>query len=329
MRISNPTSLLIWRHVAGITFTGTEKFFSVETSFGVRLSWDGESVIFITIDNGLEGKVIGLCGGEASARWRRGGECFIVSECREENSTLTPPADIKTSSDTSQSKVEASIDYGCHNTVINDITCDDTHSDVYARNVCGFLFEEEAFVDCRQSLDPTPFYEVIMLHYSAIIIKECFYFSLRNQVCRMAVCERMSSFNNQSDVILCQSAMTYMLQCAASGVEVGQWMGKRGCQWGCPQGMEFTQCATKCPATCNSPQIDTSLYCHDNCLPGCQVIGQKLSKLNKTLRKFYFLKFTNFFPVSRRCSFTSRSFYWIWWRGRGQMSLSWRLPVHS
>ncbi|CAK8691743.1 unnamed protein product [Clavelina lepadiformis] len=212
----------------GITFTRTEKFFSVETSFGVRLSWDGESVIFITIDNGLEGKVIGLCGGEASARWRRG--------------------DIKTSSDTSQSKVEASIDYGCHNTVINDITCDDTHSDVYARNVCGFLFEEEAFVDCRQSLDPTPFYEV----------------------CRMAVCERMSSFNNQSDVILCQSAMTYMLQCAASGVEVGQWMGKRGCQWGCPQGMEFTQCATKCPATCNSPQIDTSLYCHDNCLPGCQ-----------------------------------------------------------
>lgn len=109
----------------------------------------------------------------------------------------------------------------------------------------------------------------------------------------------MFSDGGKNHVTRCHVTTAYALKCAASGLSVGPWMEKFNCSWNCPFGMEFRDCLTSCPATCDLPDGDTLPYCHGDCTPGCQVSHcRKLPKtcikviygLNDNFLLIYFLK---------------------------------------
>ena len=85
------------------------------------------------------------------------------------------------------------------------------------------------------------------------------------------VCMRMNQ--GASDSIIeaerCMYLTEYSRQCAESGI-VMEWRGEDLCPRDCPNGMQYTECASTCMRTCSNLYSLMSAECDDTCFPGCE-----------------------------------------------------------
>ncbi|XP_076987983.1 IgGFc-binding protein [Tamandua tetradactyla] len=71
--------------------------------------------------------------------------------------------------------------------------------------------------------------------------------------------------------ILCQALAAYATACQAAGVAIKDWREQAGCKIPCPDNSHYELCGPLCPATCPSPASPTPPdVCAGSCAEGCQ-----------------------------------------------------------
>ncbi|XP_014408997.2 IgGFc-binding protein [Camelus ferus] len=71
--------------------------------------------------------------------------------------------------------------------------------------------------------------------------------------------------------ILCQALAAYAAACQAAGVVIEDWRAQAGCEIPCPDNSHYELCGPPCPASCPSPvPPTTSAPCEGPCTEGCQ-----------------------------------------------------------
>ncbi|XP_054436763.1 IgGFc-binding protein isoform X2 [Pteronotus mesoamericanus] len=71
--------------------------------------------------------------------------------------------------------------------------------------------------------------------------------------------------------ILCQALATYAAACQAAGIVIKDWRAQAGCEISCPDNSHYELCGPLCPASCPSPEPPTTpAPCEGPCAEGCQ-----------------------------------------------------------
>ncbi|XP_059522530.1 IgGFc-binding protein [Myotis daubentonii] len=71
--------------------------------------------------------------------------------------------------------------------------------------------------------------------------------------------------------ILCQALATYAAACQAAGIVIEDWRTQAGCEISCPNNSHYELCGPPCPASCPSPAPPTiPAPCEGPCAEGCQ-----------------------------------------------------------
>ncbi|XP_026935335.1 LOW QUALITY PROTEIN: IgGFc-binding protein [Sagmatias obliquidens] len=71
--------------------------------------------------------------------------------------------------------------------------------------------------------------------------------------------------------ILCQALAAYAAACQAAGIVIKDWRTQAGCELSCPENGHYELCGPPCPASCPSPAPPTaSAPCGGPCTEGCQ-----------------------------------------------------------
>ncbi|XP_029094684.1 IgGFc-binding protein isoform X2 [Monodon monoceros] len=71
--------------------------------------------------------------------------------------------------------------------------------------------------------------------------------------------------------ILCQALAAYATACQAAGIVIKDWRTQAGCELSCPENSHYELCGPPCPASCPSPAPPTaSAPCEGPCTEGCQ-----------------------------------------------------------
>ncbi|GAA6219039.1 IgGFc-binding protein-like [Lates japonicus] len=200
----------------------------INTNFGLKVSFNWESAVFVTLPSNYMGAVCGLCGnyngkaqddlipknGDKPVSAKAFGTSWRVAEI---------PGCVE----------------GCKG-VCPD--CDITQKVQYEkRDFCGILKDPSGpFRDCHAKVDPAGYFD------------DCVY-----DVCL---------YKGRKDV-LCQSITTYTSACQAAGAKVYSWRTSQFCAMKCPVNSHYEICATACPATCQSlaPPQGCQGPCEEGC----------------------------------------------------------------
>ncbi|CAK7301082.1 IgGFc-binding protein [Vulpes lagopus] len=71
--------------------------------------------------------------------------------------------------------------------------------------------------------------------------------------------------------ILCQALAAYAAACQAAGIAIKNWREEAGCEISCPENSHYELCGPACPASCPAPTPPTTPKpCDSPCAEGCQ-----------------------------------------------------------
>ncbi|XP_054553156.1 IgGFc-binding protein [Talpa occidentalis] len=71
--------------------------------------------------------------------------------------------------------------------------------------------------------------------------------------------------------ILCKALAAYAATCQAAGIVIEDWRLQAGCELPCPSNSHYELCGPVCPASCPSPAPPTTpAFCEGPCAEGCQ-----------------------------------------------------------
>ncbi|XP_072011212.1 IgGFc-binding protein-like [Engystomops pustulosus] len=203
----------------------------VETDFALKVYYDWNSVLKVSISSIFSQKVCGLCG----------------------NYNGNPSDDLMTPTGTlAPNLVEFGrswkVDDGdrvCwHNCNGECKTCPLELQQIYAsEKSCGLISKvvDGPFSQCHSVIDPKPY------------LDNCVY-----DLC----------MNEGYKQILCQSLKTYADACQRNKSSIGDWRQLSGCLMPCPENSEYKLCAQACPATCNDDAKPS--ICSESCVESCQ-----------------------------------------------------------
>ncbi|XP_035236114.1 IgGFc-binding protein-like [Anguilla anguilla] len=202
----------------------------VETAFGMRVTFDWNSVVTVTLPNTYQGAVCGLCGnynqnpsddgtqrdGQAAASESQLGESWKVGVVPGCTSGCTEPE--------------------CK-------ACSDSQIDAYrAQRYCGIIANKTGpFRDCHARVNPAPYLE------------DCAFDACHFKGRHSAVCEAVAA---------------YVSACQSEGVAIQSWRSDSFCPAFCPKNSHYELCSSGCPATCAI--TSAAARCHLPCQEGCQ-----------------------------------------------------------
>ncbi|XP_035492191.1 IgGFc-binding protein [Scophthalmus maximus] len=200
----------------------------VTTNFGLKVSFNWDSAVFVTLPSNYMGAVCGLCGnynGKAQDDLTPKNGDKVVS-----------PAAFGTSWRVAE--IPGCVE-GCKGVCPN---CDITQKVLYEKgDFCGILRDPSGpFRDCHAKVDPAGYFE------------DCVY-----DVCL---------YKGRKDV-LCESITAYTSACHAAGAKVYSWRTSQFCALKCPVNSHYEVCATACPSTCQSlaPPQGCQSQCDEGC----------------------------------------------------------------
>ncbi|XP_040269560.1 IgGFc-binding protein-like [Bufo bufo] len=206
-------------------------FVNIETDFSLKVYYDWNSVLKISISSSFFGSVYGLCGNYNG---------------NPSDDQMTPDGtQVPNLVDFGKSwKVEDGDRFCWHNCNGECKTCPlETQKAYSSEQSCGLISKvlDGPFRQCHSVIDPKPY------------LDNCVY-----DLC----------MNGGSKQILCQSLKTYADVCQRNKVSIGEWRQLSGCPMQCPENSEYKLCAQACPATCNDDAIPS--ICSDSCVESCQ-----------------------------------------------------------
>ncbi|XP_072317584.1 IgGFc-binding protein-like [Eucyclogobius newberryi] len=200
----------------------------VHTNFGLKVIFNWQSAVFVTLPSVYMGAVCGLCGNYND----KPADDLIPKN----GNNPANPADFGASWRVAE--IPGCVDQ-CKG---NCPDCDKTEMVQYEKeDFCGIIRDPTGpFRDCHAKVDPAGYFE------------DCVY-----DVCL---------FRGRKDV-LCQSITTYTSACQAVGAEVYSWRTSQFCAMKCPVHSHYEVCADACPATCQSlsPPENCKELCKEDC----------------------------------------------------------------
>ncbi|KAJ8289756.1 hypothetical protein GJAV_G00004980 [Gymnothorax javanicus] len=202
----------------------------VETAFGMRVTFDWNSVVTVTLPNTYQGAVCGLCGN--------------YNHDPKDDGTLrngrVPSSESQLGESWRVGEVPGCVS-GCSESWCK--ACAGSQIDQYrAERYCGIISNTAGPLgNCHAHVDPTPYLE------------DCAFDACHYKGRHVSVCEAVAAY-----VSACQSA----------GVTILSWRSKSFCPASCPKNSHYELCSSGCPATCAS--ISTATRCHLPCREGCR-----------------------------------------------------------
>nr|XP_023655901.1 von Willebrand factor [Paramormyrops kingsleyae] len=119
-------------------------------------------------------------------------------------------------------------------------TCNTSSSTADLMSRCNLLRSSASFLRCGHLVDPEAF---------ALL-------------CEEDVCQCDGNPNCH-----CQTLLEYARTCASHGIFLHAWQADSQCAPRCPVGMQYSECAKPCAATCQSLNIHE--VCKEECIDGC------------------------------------------------------------
>ncbi|XP_076013062.1 zonadhesin, like [Genypterus blacodes] len=206
------------------------QYVTLQTTFGLRVRWDGNHYAQITVPSSYSDQMCGLCGDYDG----------------NPNNDFTKPDGTTTgnANDFSNSwQTEEDEDESCTPGTKPDPECDPkVEAEVMKPDKCGKITDATGpFRECVAVVDPTPFFQ------------SCVY-----DMCRL---------NGQQEA-LCGQLQAYTAACHNAGAKVHQWRTPEFCPLLCPANSSYYVCANSCPETCLG--VVGSPGCADVCVEGCE-----------------------------------------------------------
>uniref|UniRef100_A0A674IZE5 VWFD domain-containing protein n=1 Tax=Terrapene triunguis TaxID=2587831 RepID=A0A674IZE5_9SAUR len=204
----------------------------LRTDFNLRVSYDWNNHLRVTVPNDFSDSLCGLCGnynGDPSDDFR------------------TPDGDLAPSV-TALGKswaVEDEDQFCWHDCIGGCRPCAASIARKYKEEAsCGLITKvsDGPFSQCHSKVDPT------------VYLDNCVYDLCHNDGYRKALCEALKAYADA---------------CQLEGVRIEEWRQLARCSMECPlENSQYQLCGTACPATCVDQSAPSS--CQDPCVESCQ-----------------------------------------------------------
>ncbi|XP_048080450.1 zonadhesin [Ursus arctos] len=214
----------------GIFLASSGRFVELQTVFGLRVRWDGDQQLFMSVPSTYSRKLCGFCGnydGDGSNDNRK-----------PDGSPAQDVEDLGNSWQTAEDE-----DKECQKNPANPPSCNR-----------GFLSSLSALQFCGRLMDTRGAFEACLPHLKAsVFFKNCVFDMCKFPRLQSVLCTHMAALTE-----ICQDA----------GYTVKPWRGPEFCPLTCPPNSGYTLCAKLCPATCR-PGF-SGMSCQNRCVEGCE-----------------------------------------------------------
>ncbi|XP_033048019.1 zonadhesin [Trachypithecus francoisi] len=215
----------------GIFLGASGRFVELQTEFGLRVRWDGDQQLYVTVSSTYSGKLCGLCGNYDGNSEN--------DHLKLDGSPARDKEEMGNSWETDQDE-----DQECQkHQVVNPPSCDSSlQSSVSGPGFCGRLVDTRGpFETCLLHVKATSFFDSCML-----------------DMCRFQGLQHL----------LCTHMSTMTTTCQDAGHAVKPWREPHFCPMACPPNSKYSLCAKPCPDTCHSGF--TGMFCSDRCVEACE-----------------------------------------------------------
>ncbi|RXN17958.1 SCO-spondin [Labeo rohita] len=217
----------------GVSVHWLGDFVFVESGLGVRLKFDMENTVYVTITAEHLTATRGLCG--------------VYNNNPDDDFTTSSGSVSQYAASFGNSwRVQDQQGQVCSDAAELGHSCD-LSSDVSLRRdaetACHRL-KESPFSHCHHQVDPGPYIDTCLYLYCSLDVKE-------------------------RDTAVCDTLASYVRECAQQHVII-RWRSTGFCERVCPSGQVFSDCVSSCPPTCSSPRPPASGQCRDECVGGCE-----------------------------------------------------------
>ncbi|KAJ8386465.1 hypothetical protein AAFF_G00169350 [Aldrovandia affinis] len=208
---------------------GSGIFLHVDTDFGLRVSFDGNGLVYVTVPEAYQGAMCGLCGnyngkpsddmqlkdGKEATDPEQLGQSWLVTETPDCVTVCQDPCP----------------------------ACNDTEAARYSSDkFCGLLTDSAGpFQACHALLSPT----------------DAFHHCLND------VCLTGGKKNTQ-----CKMLTAYAADCQSAGANISNWRSAEFCNYACPTNSHYEVCTDNCQPTCATlaPPADCNSTCKEGCV---------------------------------------------------------------
>uniref|UniRef100_H2ZW79 VWFD domain-containing protein n=1 Tax=Latimeria chalumnae TaxID=7897 RepID=H2ZW79_LATCH len=203
------------------------QYVMVTTSFGLKVRFDGNHRVEVTLPSNYRGKVCGMCGNYNKDPT---------------DDFLNPDGGMEADSVSLGNSWQVSNDTSCSTDTGHISNCtEDEQQTIQSNTFCGMINDVNGpFKQCHAVLDPKDFFTS----------------------CAYDLCEL-----NMDSGALCMSLQSYADACQALGVKIEPWRNATFCALHCGPNSHYEHCGTACPATCVNPNSPStcSLTCVEGC----------------------------------------------------------------
>ncbi|XP_068160698.1 SCO-spondin [Antennarius striatus] len=221
----------------GVSIHWLGDFVFVESGLGIRLKFDLNNTVYLTVTAEHLEATRGLCG-------------VYNNNPDDDFSTVGRTVTQYAASFGNSWKVPDQVNEGCSDAAELGHSCDvsaDANLRRQAELMCHRLLEDP-FTHCHHRLDPSAYIDTCLYLYCSLPLK-------------------------QRGPAVCDTLASYARECAQKHVII-LWRTSSLCARGCPRGQVFSDCVSSCPATCASPQTPRAAaalgQCREECVGGCE-----------------------------------------------------------
>ncbi|CAH2247941.1 c-binding -like [Pelobates cultripes] len=212
----------------GVSIDLSGQYVAVTVNAGLRVKYDGDHRVEVTLSKVYERKVCGICGNFNNDR--RDDTVNLAGQ-KEDNSISygngwQVPSDTHCSLDSDQK-------FDCS---------DDVRRKIESYESCGIMLPFDGiFQRCHLIVDPREYFV------------NCYY-----DMCALQL----------DPHTLCIHIQSYADACQEAGAIVLPWRKETFCPLSCPPNSHYEQCGTSCPATCSNPESSPTcnLPCAEGCV---------------------------------------------------------------
>uniref|UniRef100_H2PLQ1 Zonadhesin n=1 Tax=Pongo abelii TaxID=9601 RepID=H2PLQ1_PONAB len=215
----------------GVFLGASGRFVELQTEFGLRVRWDGDQQLYVTVSSTYSGKLCGLCGNYDGNSDN--------DHLKSDGSPAGDKEELGNSWQTDQDE-----DQECQkNQMVNPPSCDSSlQSSMSGPGFCGRLVDTRGpFETCLLHVKATSFFDSCML-----------------DMCRFQGLQHL----------LCAHMSTMTATCQDAGHAVKPWREPHFCPMACPPNSKYSLCAKPCPDTCHSGF--SGMFCSDRCVEACE-----------------------------------------------------------
>nr|P57999.2 RecName: Full=Zonadhesin [Oryctolagus cuniculus]AAF63342.2 zonadhesin precursor [Oryctolagus cuniculus] len=214
----------------GVFLGPSGRFVELQTDFGLRVRWDGDQQLLVTVPSAYFQKLCGLCGnydGHSSN-----------DNLKADGQPAQSEEELGNSWQWAQDE-----DKECQKNQANPPSCDTA----LQTKMSGPQF-------CGQLVDSRGVFKTCLLHLKASsFFDNCVFDTCNFQGLQLMLCAHMSAVT-----AACQDA----------GYAVKPWREPQFCPLACPPNSRYSLCTSPCPKTCHTGYV--GMPCPEQCLEGCE-----------------------------------------------------------